>query len=118
MRKSITWLDSEVNSCLQSLRIVVVAVLARLGICLRTWAMQLSKFGGSLGTITGWPGDWAAWLFAATYIQWLNAWLVIGLPATSATESPGTLEPQPATASAATKKAPSARRDLRTFIGG
>ena len=48
-------------------------VLASVGICLRTWAMQLVKFGGSLGTITGAPGLWDALPLAATYIQWLNA---------------------------------------------
>src|SRR5947209_18468721 len=113
-----TWLDSEVNSCLQSVRRVLVAVLARLGISLRAWLMQLLKFGGSLGTITGWPGLCAAWLLAATNIQWLNAWVVIGLPATVATESPETLLPHAVTPVANTKKAPSARRDLRTCIGG
>ena len=35
--------------------------------------MHLLKFGGSVGTITGWPGLCAAWLLAATYIQWLKA---------------------------------------------
>src|ERR1700758_547082 len=78
--------------------------------------MHLSKFGGSLGTITGEPGLWAAWLLAATYIQWLNAWVVIGLPATSATESPGTPLPQPATAAPTTKKAHSAVITLRCFF--
>src|ERR1700728_3637222 len=98
MRKSMTWDDSEVKSCLQSVRSVLVAVLARLGICFLTWLMQPLKFGGSLGTITGEPGLWAAWLLAATYIQWLNAWVVIGLPATSATALPGRPLPQPDTA--------------------
>ena len=113
-----TWLESEVKSCLQSVRSVLVAVLARLGICFLTWSTHLSKFGGSFGTITGWPGLCAAWLLAATYIQWLNAWVVIGLPATVATESPDTELPHPATPIANTKKAPSARTDLRTFIAG
>src|ERR1700746_2930476 len=99
-----TWLEREVKSCLQSARSVFVAVLARLGICVRTWATHLSKFGGSLGTITGWPGLLAARLFAAQYIQWVNGGVVIGLPATWATESLGTLEPQPATPTANTKK--------------
>src|ERR1700733_1593674 len=118
IRKSMTWLESEVKSCLQSVRSVAVFVLARLGIALRTWAMHVLKSGGSLGTITGSPGDWAAWLFAATNIQWLNACVEIGFPATSATESPGTPLPQPATPRANTKKAPSAKIDLRTVIGG
>ena len=67
------------------------------------------KFGGSVGTMTGsvWPcwAAWAAWSFAATYIQWLNAWSVIGLPATVATELLGSELPQPAMAAAITKKA-------------
>ena len=47
--------------------------------------------------------------------------MVIGLPATTATESPGTLVsellPQPAmTAAMTTKKAPSARMDLKDFM--
>ncbi len=106
------------KSCLQSARSVLTDALARLGNSLRAWAMQVLKFGGSLGTITGWPGLCAAWLLAATSIQWLSACVVIGLPATSATESPGTPLPQPATPTANIKKAPSARRELRTFIGG
>jgi hypothetical protein len=53
---------------------------------------------------------------AATYIQWLNAWVVIGLPATSATELPGTPPPQAATATASTKKAPSAAIRLEYFL--
>ena len=83
-----------------------------------TCATHASKFGGSFGTITGWPGFWAAWLLAATYIQWLNACVETGLPATSTTASPGTPLPQPAIPTAITKKAPSARKELRTFIGG
>ena len=73
--------------------------------------MQLLKFGGSLGTMTGAPGVEAAYPLAATYIQWSNARVLIGLPATAATEPSGTaeLEPQPDTARAtAPKKAPSA----------
>src|ERR1700728_2751130 len=109
--------DSEVNSCLQSALSVLAAVFFRVGIFDRASAMQLLKFGGSLGTITGWPGLDAAWPFASTYIQWLNALRVIGLPATSATELPGRLEPQAETAMAtSTKKAPSAGMDLRVFI--
>ena len=71
--------------------------------------------------ITGEPGDWAAWPCAATNIQCLKAVVLIGLPATTATESLGTPElepPHPATAAAmTTKKAPSARMDRRDFIG-
>ena len=91
-------------------------VFASVGISFRTCAMQSLKFGGSFGTITGWPGLWAAWPLAATYIQWLNVWVVIGLPATLATASPGTPLPQPGDPTATTKKAPSARIELRTFI--
>ena len=80
--------------------------------------MHALNCGGSFGTITGWPGDCAAWLLAATYIQWLNACVLIGLPATSATESPDTPLPQPAIPIAITKKAPRAKIELRTFIGG
>ena len=80
--------------------------------------MHLVKFGGSFGTITGSPGLCAAWPFAATYIQWLNAWCVIGLPATVATELPGIPLPQPAiTGAMTTKKAPSAGMDFTVFIG-
>src|ERR1700728_1658589 len=56
IRKSITWLESEVNSWLQSDLTVLSGVFASDGICLRTCAMQLVKFGGSFGTITGDPG--------------------------------------------------------------
>src|ERR1700724_2501497 len=71
--------------------------------------------------ITGLPGDWAAWPLAATYIQWLKAFVVIGLPAISAIEAPGTPPPQPAmtateTTAPTTKKAPRARMDLLDFI--
>src|SRR5260370_14561122 len=107
-----TWPDSEVNSFEQSVLSWVSGVLARLGISLRAWVMQFLKAGGSLGTITGAPGFCAAWLLAATYIQWLNAAVVIGLPATEATEFPGTPLPQPPRAAATTKKAPSARSRL------
>jgi hypothetical protein len=55
--------------------------------------MHLVNCGGSVGTITGCPGLWAAWDLAATYIQWLNACVVIWFPATSATESDETPEP-------------------------
>ncbi len=48
-----TWLESDVNSCLQSALSVLSGVFASDGICWRTWAMHLVKFGGSLGTITG-----------------------------------------------------------------
>ena len=79
--------------------------------------MQPLKFGGSVGTTTGEPGpDWAAAPLAATYIQWLNACVVMGFPAMSATESPGTPEPQAAIPAPSTKKAPSARMDRLTFI--
>ena len=84
-----TWPESEVNSCWQSLRSVLSVCLARLGTACLTWAMHLVNCGGSVGTITGWPGLWAAWDLAATYIQWLKACVLIGLPATSATELPG-----------------------------
>ena len=56
IRKSSTWLESEVNSCLQSVRSVAVLVFARLGMSFLTCAMHALKFGGSFGTITGWPG--------------------------------------------------------------
>ena len=36
IRKSMTWLESEVNSCLQSVRSVAVLVFARLGISFLT----------------------------------------------------------------------------------
>src|SRR3979411_2002990 len=70
--------------------------------------------------ITGLPGDWADWPLAATYIQWLNGFVVLGLPAMSAIESPGTPPPQPAratteTTAATTKKAQRARIDLVDF---
>ena len=81
--------------------------------------MQLLNSGGSFGTITGCVGlCCAAWLLAATYIQWLTACVVIGLPATSTTALPGTPLPQAEIPTAITKKAPSARIELRTFIGG
>src|SRR5665213_2800449 len=109
--------DSDVNSCLQSALSVLAGVFFRVGILARAWAMHAVKFGGSLGTITGWPGLDAAWPFASTYIQWLNALRLIGLPATTATELPGMLEPQAEMATAtSTKKAPSAGMDLRVFI--
>ena len=82
--------------------------MASVGICLRAWAMQLLNSGGSLGTITGAPGVCTALLFAATYIQWLNAAVEIGLPDMSATEFPGTPLPQAARPTPSTKKAPSA----------
>ncbi len=69
IRKSMTWLEYEVKSCLQSALICLSGVLARVGTLLRTWAMQDVKFGGSLGTITGAPGFCEAWLLAATYSQ-------------------------------------------------
>ena len=75
--------------------------------------MQLLNSGGSLGTITGAPGVCDALLFAATYIQWLNAAVVIGLPDMSATEFPGTPLPHAARPAASTKKAPSAAIKLR-----
>ena len=82
--------------------------------------MQPVKFGGSFGTITGAPGCWDAWPLAATYIQWLNAAVVIGLPAIDATELPGTppLAPHADSAIASTKKAPSAVMTFGTFIRG
>jgi hypothetical protein len=46
----------------------------------------------------------------------LKAWVVIGFPATSATEFPGTPEPQAAIPAPSTKKAPSARMDRLNFI--
>ena len=49
IRKSITWLESWVNACLQSFRSVAVVWFARLETSLRTCAMQLVKSGGSLG---------------------------------------------------------------------
>ena len=89
--------------------------------------MHLGNSGGSVGTITGEPGDCAAWPLASTYIQCSTARLVIGLPATTAASPDGTEpapldeddddEPQPATISAATtKKAQSAGMDLTDFI--
>jgi hypothetical protein len=79
--------------------------------------MHPLKLGGSVGTTTGEPGpDWAELPLAATYIQWLKAWAVIGFPATSATELPGTLEPQAAIPAASIKKAPSAKMDRLIFI--
>ena len=112
-----TSLESDVNTRPQSLLSVLSAVLASDGISAFTWAMHLVKFGGSLGTITGSPGACAACVLASTYIQWLNAWVMIGLPATVATELPGMPLPQPATATAmATKKAPSAGMVLNDFI--
>src|SRR3984957_14300239 len=80
--------------------------------------MQFVNLGGSLGTITGAPGLCAAWLLAATYIQWSNARVVIGLPATSATESTGTPLPHAASATETTKKAPSAANRLTGFLIG
>src|SRR6185312_17264331 len=76
--------------------------------------MHLVNCGGSVGTITGWPGLWAACDLAATYIQWLNAWVVIALPATEATESEGTppllrLPPHAASNTGMITTAPSAR---------
>ena len=94
------------NSCRQSSRSDFVATLARLGTA-RAFATQRLKFGGS-GMITGDPGCCAAWLLAATNSQWLNACVVIGFPAMSATELPGTPLPHAARAIATTKKAPSA----------
>src|ERR1700685_4374594 len=70
--------------------------------------MQLVKLGGSFGTITGDPDDSEAWPLAATYIQWLNVWSVIGFPAITATELPGIPPPQAERPTASTKKAPSA----------
>ena len=118
IRKSSTWPLSEVNDCWHSVRTVALLDLASAGTSALACAMHPVKLGGSLGTITGEPGVCAAWLLAATYIQWLNAWVEIGLPATLTTASPGTPLPQPAMPTPITKKAPSARMDLRTFIGG
>ena len=78
--------------------------------------MQPLNWGGSVGTITGAPGLCAALPFSATYIQWLNAWVVIGLPAMSATELPGMPPPHADSPTATTKKAPSAKMDLNDFI--
>ena len=81
--------------------------------------MQVAKPGGSLGTITGSPWLSLAWLFSSMYIQWSIACSEIGLPETLATSPLGMLAPHPETATAmATKKAQSARIDLRDFIGG
>jgi len=41
------------------------------------------NFGGSAGTITGWPRP--VLLLDVTNIQWSNTWRVIGVPTTSAT---------------------------------
>jgi hypothetical protein len=102
---------------LHSLRTCAFDCLATAETCLRAWAMHALKSGGSVGTTTGAPGPaWAALPLAATYIQWLNAWVVIGLPAMSATELPGTFEPQAAIPTASTKKAPSARMDRLIVI--
>src|ERR1700733_11957385 len=100
--------ESEVKSCLHSPRSVLAGVLDRLGTSARASAMQWAKFGGALGTITGEPGLCAGWLLAATNIQWSNACVEMGLPATLATELLGIALPQPATTAASTKKAPSA----------
>src|SRR5579864_1227480 len=113
-----TWAERVVKSCLQSARTCLVGVRARLGISRRTCATQLLKLGGSLGTITGAVGLLAVWLLAATNIQCLNAWVVIGFPATSATELPGIPDPHPASTIAATKKAPSAGILLDSFLMG
>ena len=78
--------------------------------------MQLLNSGGSLGTITGAPGVCDALPFSTTYIQWLNAAVLIGLPAISATESPDSPLPHAVTPIAPTKKAPSARMYLSLFI--
>ena len=51
------------------------------------------------------------------YIQWSYAWTVIGLPPTEATELPGRLLPQPAMATATTKKAQSAVSFRENRIG-
>jgi hypothetical protein len=55
---------------------------------------------------------------AATYIQWLNARVLIVLPDTFTTAPPGTLEPQPAITTATEKKAQSARSHRLKAIDG
>jgi len=71
-------------------------------------AMHFAKVGGS-GMITGLPGSDCASPSAATYSQWARVCFVIGLPATTATESPGIELPQADTITPPTKMAPSAR---------
>src|SRR5579884_1347292 len=113
-----TWLLSELKRFWQSALSVLDDVLASWGICLRTLDTHWPKLGGSLGTMTGWPGFCAAWLLAATNIQWSKAWRVTGLPATLATASPGTPLPHAATLMTSTKKAPSAVMYRFAFIDG
>src|ERR1700722_18538047 len=119
--------EYEVKALWQAVRIFASDSLASVGISFLTCAMHLGNSGGSVGTITGEPGDCAASPLASTNIQCSTARLVIGLPATTAASVAGTVpaltdegdddEPQPATISAATtKKAQSAGMDLRDFI--
>src|ERR1700722_5269656 len=114
--------EYEVKALWQAARIFASDSLARVGISFLTCAMHLGNSGGSVGTITGEPGLWAASPLASTYIQCSTARLLIGLPATTAASEAGTElalldedfddEPQPATISAATtKKAHSAGKD-------
>ena len=114
-----TWPLSEVKSCLQSARSCLSEIFFSAGISARAVVRHLLKFGGSLGTITGWPGLWEACSLAATYIQWSTALRLIGLPPTVATAPSGTpLEPHPLMTSAmSTKKAPSAGINLLLFMG-
>ena len=80
--------------------------------------MQPLNSVGSVGTITCVEPLWLALPFAATNIQWLNAWVVIGLPAIEATESLGTELPHALTRSATPPTAMSAVIGFRIRIGG
>src|SRR5947209_3096431 len=98
-----TWLEYLLKYRLQIRRRFLTGVL--LGTYRRAVATQFGKFGGLSGTSTGAPFCCAS-NFATTTIQCLNAWSVIGLPATEATELPGIPLPQPVRLAASTKKAP------------
>ena len=90
--------------------------MAKVGICALTCVTQFLNCGGSLGTITGEPGLCDEFPLAATNIQWSNAVVEIGFPATLATELPGMLLPQAERATTATKKAPSAKVRRKPFM--
>ena len=70
--------------------------------------INIEVFKAMQNTITGWPGLEEALPLAATNIQCLKAWVLIGLPAMLTTASPGTPPPQADKPAASTKKAPSA----------
>src|SRR6202034_2511001 len=99
--------EYEVKALWQAARIFASDSLARVGMSFLTCAMHLGNSGGSVGTITGEPGDCAASPLASTNIQCSTARLLIGLPATTAASVVGTVlapadeddfddEPQPA----------------------